>query len=326
VYSTGSIRTRSFSGVAEAKTRSELSFKVSGTLERIPVKVGDKVATGDLIASLDPTDHELAVQEAEAELTRAQAEKRNADAAYQRIQLLYENRTASLNDLDAARAAAESGEARVVSVEKRLELARLQLSYCRLAAPSSGAIASVPREVGENVSPGQPVAILASSGRLKVSLQVPEALIARIREGDSVTVKFDAIPARAFAAVVAEVGVAALGAATTYPVTARLVDETGEVRPGMAAEVAFRFGGSGGPDRILVPPAAVGEDRQGRFVFVLEITEGDAGVARRRAVTVGALTEAGLEIVDGLEDGDLLITAGVTKLHDGRPVRAAAGS
>ena len=97
------------------------------------------------------------------------------------------------------------------------------------------------------------------------------------------------------------------------------------MRSGMAAEVAFRFGSATGTDRILVPPFAVGEDRQGRFVFIAEPTEPGLAIARRKAVRVGELTTEGLEILDGLSDGDLLINAGVSRIEDGLKVRLPEG-
>ena len=78
VYSTGSGRVRSFSGVAKAGVETNLSFKVSGTVRRLEVKVGDRVRAGQLIADLDPEDYELQVQDAEASLARGTAELRNA--------------------------------------------------------------------------------------------------------------------------------------------------------------------------------------------------------------------------------------------------------
>jgi len=92
-------------------------------------------------------------------------------------------------------------------------------------------------------------------------------------------------------------------------------------RSGLAAEVTFRFEGRKGQARMLVPPVAVGEDRDGRFVFVVEEIEGGLGIVRRRPVVVGELTAEGLEILDGLVDGERIVTAGVRRLHDGRKVR-----
>lgn len=326
VYSTGADRVRSFSGVAEAGMESQLSFKVSGTVRRVEVKVGDQVTAGRLLVELDPEDYDLQVQEAQAALARSKAESRNAEAHYGRVRALYENRNASRNDLDAARSASESATAQVKASEKRLELAQLQKSYTRLTAPAAGAIAAVQVELNENVSPGQPVILLTAGSEIEVKVSVPEALIASIREGDKATVVFDAFPGQNLEAVVTEVGVSATGGATTFPVTVDILQAPESVRPGMAATVNLRFIASGGTDRFLVPPGAVGEDREGRFVFIVESTGEGFGIARRRPVRVGDLTDEGLEIVSGLSDGDLLITAGVTRIEDGRKVRLAPAS
>jgi multidrug efflux system membrane fusion protein len=320
VYISGGDRTRAFSGVAQASQESRLSFKVAGTIRRIAVKVGDKVEVGQLIAELDPKDYELQVEEAQAALSQAEAQQRNADANYERVRKLYENRNASRNDLDATRAAAESAQAQVRSIEKRLELAKSQLSYTKLMAPTRGAIATVEREANENVNPGQTIVQLTSGSGIEVEVAVPEVLISQVKEGGKVTVTFDALPEQTFSARVTEVGVASTGYATTFPVTVRLEAADQSVRSGMAAEVSFKFE-SAQQEQIVVPSVAVGEDRQGRFVYVVEPTDSGFGIAYRRPVMIGDLTEQGIEILEGLNDGERIVTAGVSKLSDGQKVR-----
>ena len=152
-------------------------------------------------------------------------------------------------------------------------------------------------------------------------------MISQVKEGEQVTVTFDAMPEQTFSARVTEVGVTSTGYATTFPVTVRLESADQSVRPGMAAEVAFKFesaqqaGGSPGRKQINVPSVAVGEDRQGRFVYVVEPTDSGFGIAHRRPVMIGDLTEQGIEILEGLNDGDRVVTAGVTKLTDEQKVR-----
>jgi RND family efflux transporter MFP subunit len=325
VVASGGSRVRTFSGATRAGVESRLSFRVPGEVRRRAVKVGDHVQAGQLIAELDRTDYELQVQQAEAALAQAKASERKARADYDRIRQLYESENASRNDLDAARAAHESADAQVRSAGKQLELAQQQLYYTRLTAPVEGDVATVPVEVNENVQAGQTVAVLTAGGELEVRVAIPEVLISEITEGEPVEVTFDIMRGQAFGAVVTEVGVQPEGTATTYPVTVRLTSSDPGIRPGMAAEVAFRFTGSG-RESILVPPVAVGEDRQGRFVFVVEPTgEEDVGVVHRRPVRVGSLTARGLEIVEGLEEGEILVTAGVSKLEDGLRVRRSGG-
>lgn len=321
VVATEGSRTRTFAGTARSGLESRLSFKVPGTLESLAVKVGDRVRAGQTIATLDARDYRLQVEDAEAALAQARARERNSRANLERVRGLYENSNASQTDYDAARAEYDSASAQVDSLNKKVELAQSQLDYTRLRSPRDGAISQVGVEISENVQPGQAIATLTAGRRPEVEIAVPEAFIGRMEEGQDVTVTFDALPDRTFPARVTEVGVTSTGAATTYPVTVQLVDGSDGVRPGMAAEVAMTFDTGDGGSIILVPSFAVGEDRDGRFVFVAEPAgDGREAVARRRAVTVGDLTADGLEIVDGLAEGDLLITAGVSRLTDGMEV------
>lgn len=321
VFATGGSRIRTFSGTAQAGAETNLSFKVSGTIQDIRVKVGDQVRRGQVISTMDPKDYRIRVEEAEAALEQAQAQSRTASASYDRVQALYENRNASKQDLDAARAASESAHAQVSTIEKRLELARLQVEYTQLKAPTDGDVAMVTAEVNENVQSGMPVVTITSGAIPEVKVTVPEVIISQVKMGSKATVTFDAVPGKVFNATVTEVGVASTGYMTTFPVTVRLTDIADEVRPGMAGEVSFRFETADSRERILVPPVAVGEDRQGRFLFIVEPAEEGFGFARRRAVTIGELTSEGLEVFKGVQENDLVITAGVSKIVDGQKVK-----
>jgi RND family efflux transporter MFP subunit len=321
VLTTGGSRLRTFSGTVQAGMESRLSFKVGGTVKSLPAAVGDVVKKGQLLVELEDSDYRLRVQEAEASLLQAQAQERNAESSYERVQALYENRNASKQDLDAARAAFESARAQVETIGKRLELARLQVSYTRLKAPFAGSVAQVHVDENENVGSGSPVVTLTASGIPEVAVSVPGILISQVRTGTSAQVRCDAVPGVVFSATVAEVGVASTGFANTFPVTVRLDEAVDEVRPGMAAEVSFVFETAGTVERMIVPAVAVGEDRLGRFVYVIEPGEDGQVVARRRPVTVGDLTPEGLEIIEGLQEDELVVTAGVSRIADGQAVR-----
>ena len=302
--------------------QSDLSFRVAGTVSRVHVKVGDHVRENDILAELDATDSRLQVQQAEASLERSKAEARNAAANYERIRALYENGNASRNDIDQARAAYESTAAQESSVARQLELARRQLVYTKLRAPVTGDVAEVQVEVNENVAGGRTVVVLTAGARPEVEVGIPEMLIAGIREGQDVRIRFDAIPGSDFSGSVTEVGVTSTRTATTFPVTVMLAEADARLRPGMAAEVTFSFAvAEGSRERYLVPSVSVGQDRNGRFAFVVEPTEEGFGLVHRRTVETGELRSEGLEVFAGLSDGDLLVTAGVSHLVDGQRVR-----
>lgn len=323
VYSTGGSRVRSFTGVAQAGVESRLSFKVPGTVKRINVVVGDNVSRGQLIAELDQSDYELQVQQAEAALTQARAQERNASSNFERVRTLFESNNISKSNYDAARAAFESAQAAVQASEKQLELARSQRSYTRLIAPVSGSIASVDVEVNENAGVGQPIVMLTSGSKIEVKFSIPELLIAQIKEGDKAMVSFDALPDKELSATVTEVGVTAISAGSTYPVTVQLDKQENAIRPGMAATIAYRFESKDERERFIVPSHAVAEDQKGRFVFVVEPVPDETGfgVAHRKPVTIGELTADGIEIFEGLSDGELVVTAGISRISDNLKVK-----
>ena len=310
----------SFAGVARSGIESRLSFRVGGTIDTVRAQVGDRVQRGEVLARLDPTDYRLAVEEAEAAEAQSIAAARRAQADYDRARALYENNNVAKSDLDAARAAAESAEAQVDAAHKRLERARQQLQYTRLAAPLAGSVAEVSVEVNESVQAGQAVFLLTSGARPEVKVALAEGLISGVERGQAATVRFDAIPGTDYTAAVTEVGVAASGS-TTFEVTVQLDEPAEEVRSGMAAEVRLQLAGEVGEQALFLPPIAVGEDAQGKFVYVVEVAGEGAGVVRRRAVTVGALGEQGIEVAGGLAAGELVATAGVRRLADGMEVR-----
>lgn len=322
-YSTGGSKVRTFTGVARAGVESRLSFKVPGTVKKVNVKVGDQVSKGMLLAELDATDYRLQVQQAEASLSQARAQARNARANYERTRTLFESNNVSKSNYDAARTANESAAAAVRAAEKQLELAKQQLSYTRLAAPIAGAIAAVEVEENENVAAGQPVMLLTTGSDIEVKLTVPEMLISGMKEGKEVTVTFDALPGKEFTATVSEVGVTAAATGSTFPVTVRLKEMDKAIRPGMAASVTCRFESPDERERFIVPSHAVMEDREGRFVYVVTPIpdEPGFGTIQRPPVTIGELTSKGIEIFEGLSDGDKVVTAGVSRITEGQKVR-----
>ena len=320
VVAQGVSEPRTYSGAARAEVETDLSFRVGGTLTQRPVDVGDEVDRGDLVAALDSTDFRVRLDEARAGLARAEAEQRNADANYDRTRDLYESQNASRTQLDSARALAESAAAQYRAAAQQVEAARLQLSYARLTAPQACTVAETFVEINQNVSPGQPVVQLNCGGCAEVVVSVSDTDISRVERDMEVTASVTALPGSAIPGVVREVGVATGARSTTYPVTIALTETCEEVRSGMAVDVRFEFPTTAVGDNPVVPYVAVGEDREGNYVFVIESDENGVLRAVRRPVEVGTATAAGIVIVDGLQPGELIATAGVRRLTTGQEV------
>ncbi len=317
----GTVET-AIAGVTQASTESKLSFRVGGSIEELPVKVGSSVRRGDLIARLDPADLEIAAEQAQASLAQVEALLRQARADFERVRGLYENNNASKSDLDAARAAAESAEAQVGAARKAVEQAQRQRDYATLRAPSPGSIVSVDAEINETVGAGQTVVLLASGSRPEVILAVSEVNIPLIEVGDTVSVVVEAVGLERLRGTVTEVGVALSPGSATYPAVVRLDDAPAAVRSGMAAEVFLDLDN---PEQgVVVPRVAVGADTEGNFVFVVE-GAADSATVSRRAVTVGGPSPTEITITAGLDVGERVVTAGVRRLTDGMKVRMMSG-
>jgi RND family efflux transporter MFP subunit len=163
--------------------------------------------------------------------------------------------------------------------------------------------------------------MLSSEGDLEVNLGLPESFIPQVNVQDEVDIQFSALPDQSYKGIVSEVSFAISSRTSTYPVVIKLEGDTRSIRPGMAATVRFSINTASAinPDLLIVPSQAVGEDEDGNFVFALEAYE-DHYLATRRPVEVGRLTSAGFEILDGLDDGELVATAGLQTLLDGMKV------
>lgn len=314
-------RTRTFSGSSRSTQISRLSFKVGGTVVEAPVEVGDRLKKGGLIARLDSSSFDLEVQQAQASLVQAQANQRNADSNYERVQGLYANNNASRNELDSARANAESARAQARSVAKALELARLNRSYTSLTAERDCLVAAINVDMNENVNAGTEVARVNCGDGLEIELSIPESLIADVKERSLVVISFSAIPGLTFSGTVTEVGAASSSGAPTFPVIVSIDGSERRLRAGLAADVTLRFAARSASGVSLVPLSALMNSGDQSYVFVAE-PEGtsDTAVIRKKNVSIGELTDSGIEILDGVSIGDRVVTAGVSSIRDGQRV------
>ena len=316
-----SARQRTYSGVAKAGQESRLSFQVSGQVLSVPVNVGEVVKKGQTIARMDPTDYTLQLQNAQASAAQTRAQERNAKATYERTQALYENQNVSKQELDADRTAYDSAKAALNAANQQIRLNQRQLGYTHLKAPESGTLATVDIEMNEYVQAGALVATLLAGDQIEVSVSVPASIIRSVEQGAQAEARFNSLGGKVFKGTVTEVGVASMGGSATFPVTVRLTEGQDQARAGMAADVTFKFASVEGSPEYVLPAVAVGEDREGRFVFKLEETGNGLGVVHRSPVVVGELLSDGLEIASGIVPGDLVVTAGVSRIYDGLRVR-----
>lgn len=317
----GAFRERVFTGTAKAGTEIRLSFKVSGTVGKFNLTVGEVVKKDQLIATIDDDDFILEYDKADAAVNNAAVQEKNLKSNFERMRKLYENGNTSLNEYESAKAQYESAQASKNSSMKARRLAKSQLDYTKLYAPVSGVVATVGVENNENAQAGQQIVMLQTEGDLEVAVGAPESFISRIKVQDEVEISFSSIPGSSYRGVVSEVSYAINRETSTYPVTVQLLEESSSIRPGMAASVKFRFSNETDGDVIIVNTNAVGQDEKGNFVFVLEPLEGEVFTAKKTYVELGKLKTNGFEIKDGLAGNEMIATAGLQTLLDGMKVK-----
>jgi len=313
---------RSFSGVTQPATEAKLSFKVGGSLENVPVDMGDTVKRGAVIARLDDTDYRINYNKADASLKNAEAQLTAAKSAFLRVENLYVNNNVSLSEYEKVKSQFESAESMVNTARSQLNAAQNQLDYTILRAPFDGVVSSVMAQENEMTGAGRPVVVFAGVNNLEIKTAVPENIISQINRGQDVTVRFSAFPEKTFRGVITEVS-PGIPNASAYPVIIQLAESTSRLFPGMTGTVELPLSGDSlSQNRIVIATDAVGHDQSGDFVFVAaKSNESDLYVAEKRNVTLGELQADGYEIVSGLDKNEMVITAGLSFLYDGRKVK-----
>jgi RND family efflux transporter MFP subunit len=323
VLLSGSGQSRTFSGLSQAGTEANLSFRVSGTLISLNVKVGDQIKKGRLIASVDDSDAQIKYEKSLVALEKSRVQKETAKSSLDRIKGLYENNNVSLQDYEVAKSNYATANAAYDADKNNVDLQKRTLSYYKLYAPMDGIITEVNAEKNENVSPGRVIVVMNTGDDIEVNVGVPEKFISKLKVGEKVTVKFTSIQDKVFDGRITEVAYNISSKSSTYPVTISLLAPTSDIRPGMSADVSFIFdeNSNNTQQKIIAPVAAVGKDTKGNFVFILKKESESIYVAEKRTIKVGELLPDGFEVISGINENELVATAGLNSLMDGMKVR-----
>lgn len=320
-YSTDKL-VKTFSGITKAELEANLSFRVSGRVESIPVDVGDSLTKGQLVARLDDKDYAVLLEQAKAELASAKASLRSAESEYDRTIGLYEKRNASKSQLDTTRASAESAKAQVKANNQQVEAARLQLSYANLYSPQDCIVASKPVKENENVSSGQVVVSVNCGKKVEVVVDVPESYIDKVTENQQVDVALTAVDSSRYTGRVTEISSGSSDQASAFPVTITLDGDHEGLRAGLAAEVEFTQSNGDEESYFILPITAVAHDGKGDFTFVLMPGEIDGQAkVKKTYIEVKEIVQQGVRVTSGLNNGDEIVTAGVTVIRDGMAVK-----
>jgi RND family efflux transporter MFP subunit len=316
---------RTFPGQAKATQEANLSFRVSGTLSQFPVKVGDEVKKGQLMARLDPRDYEVNVKNAGGQLDGARAALKLAQSDYNRVVKVRDKDPGAISAamIDAKLGERDSAKAQVSSLEAQVATAKDALSYTYLKAPFSGTVVETFVENFEDVQAKQQIVRLVDTKRIEFVVNVPENLISHAPKVKKVFVRFDAFSDLEIEGTIKEIGKEASKTTRTYPVTLLMDQPDGvKILPGMAGQArgdrksAAIVGGEG----IIVPVSAVvkSDDEKQNSVWIVDEKSGQVTL---RNVTTGKLSDTGIMIEEGLKAGEWVAIAGVHSLEEGQKVR-----
>lgn len=291
----------SYSGVVEAEKGVSLSFQIPGTIENIPVNVGQRVSAGQLVASINPTAMRNAHDIAKATLSQTQD-------AYRRMRTLYER--GSLPEIQWIEIQSKLSQA-----EAAERIAAKNFHDCRLTSPFPGVVIAKDMECGQSALPGIPVVKIAQIGRVKVVVSVPEAELNAIVNGATAEIKIPALGDGSFTGVVVEKGITANPVSHTYEVKMVVDNHRGQLMPGMVAKVKMASVNPAAHPKIIPGRAVCIDEHNRNYVWIAK-----NGKAHRQYVECGSPTDYGVEIISGLTLSDTIIVEGQHKVSEGMEI------
>lgn len=291
---------RSYSGVIEESTGTVLSFKVPGTISRILVDAGTRVAKGQLIATLDDSSLQNSYEMAKATLATAQD-------TYDRMKQLH--------------AANAITDMKWVEVENALKtaqsacnIAKNTLNDSKIYAPFSGVISEKFSDAGSTAIPGVPVVKLVEISPLKAKISVAEKDISDFAMNAPGVIAVDAVGGLSVDGKVCDKGVAADPLSRTYDVKFLIDNPDGKLLPGMLCNVTLKSDDAA--EALTVPINAVLlDDRNQSFLWTVS-----DGKAHKTVIKLGAYTDGGVIVDSGLAEGTEYIVAGQQKVSEGMDV------
>ena len=305
------------SGQVRSLREATLSARVSGTIARVAVEVGDRVGAGQVLLSLDAESARASAALARASLDAATSDLRMAELELERQAKLFDGSAAPRAQLERAQATRDAAAARVASAQASVAIAQRTLADHEVRAPFAGVITARFKQAGESVTaaPSTPLLSIVDAANLEVKLDVPEGAVDGLKRGMPVagTVSPSGQP---FEATVKAIGAAVEARTRTVEVLLALSPSRGAAtRPG--ALVNVQLGAASALTGPFVPAGAVQSAGGGAFVWVVE-----DGATRRREVRGVPHGAELFRVASGLTGGEAVVVSDPAALREGAPVRA----
>lgn len=315
IAGTGEARRLVYAGAIKARTEMNLGFRVGGKITERLVDIGDRVTPGDLLARLDPTDYELSVRSAEANLLSAEKQVQTAALTMKRAEQLFARQFSSKAELDQASLAYDQAVFTRDAAASALSQAKNQVAYTKLVSDESGIVTAVNADIGQVVGTGAPVVTVAIDGEKEVEIAVPELDIAEFKPGKEVEARFWSNDMLTLEGRVREVSGSAERQSRTFSVRISLPDDP-RVLLGMTATVEAAAAQS--ETLISIPLSALARRDDKDIVWTVDR---DASTVHARAVTLADFTGDQVRVADGLKPGEFLVAAGTQFMAEDMKVK-----
>lgn len=298
---------------------SNVSFLVSGKVMQVSPREGDYVRKGQLLASIDPTDYQLALTMATKQADMARIAFERAEDEHRRMKMLYDSKSLAPNDYEKYKSAYESARQQYEQAMASEKISRKHLTDAELHSPVNGFISKRSIEPGETASPGRPVFEIVNLDTVEISVGVPETDVHSVRVGQKAAITLPALPGESFEGVVRIVNISADPGTRTFMTRITIPNPKHTLRIGMVAEARIR--GDKVVKMLTAPIEAIVRDPQGATLVYVYYPDQKRVYAKR--VEIGAPREKDLEIRSGLTGDEWIVLAGQTKLRDGSVVSTA---
>src|SRR5215467_3128342 len=303
-----------------------IGTKILGQIVEEPIEEGQHIKAGDVLARIDDRDYQAQLRQAIAMRDVAKANLQLLQAKANRARHLMTG-AMSTDDLETAITAAEVAQAQLKRDEAAVDYAKFNVNQCVIRSPINGIVLKKYREVGDTINFGgqiqagggaTDIAQLADTDDMRAEVDINEADIAKVGIGSPVVVALDAYPDKQFDAAVVKVYPAADRQKGTVKIEVQIArPDLQIIKPEMSAKVSFleHQPAATQQPRITVPKGAVRSEEGETYVLTVR-----AGIVQRVGIVRGPETEMGIEIKQGLHDGDVVVVSPHANLANGSKV------
>ncbi len=305
--------------------------KQFGQIVEEPIEEGQHIKKGDLLARIDDTEYKAQLHQYMADRELALADIKLYSAQAERERELYKNGVVSRDQLDITENKLAEAQATLKKDENAIDYWQTQVSQCIVRSPINGLVLSKTHEVGDMIFYGsQPtagagtadIATLADTEDMRAEVDINESDIAKVTMGMPASVILDAYPDRSFDARVVKIYPEADRQKGTVKVEVHIIKpDLAIIKPEMSVKISF-LGGSPVKQEaplILVPKKAVVDEGSQKYVWVVR-----DDIAHRVDVSLGREFQDGVQVLQGLTGGEIVIVVPPSQLHDGQPVTPVA--